>query len=202
MNCSRPLALSLVVLAIAAVATTAPALAATLEYRVLATSKTATMEKELNEAAAAGFHFAGVMGGETAMGGSEVVAIVQREAGTAADPAARYSYKLLAASKTSTMQKEMQEAADGGFRYVGQTVFSSAFGGEEVVVIMERPPAAEAGKYQYLLLATSKTSTMEKELAVAGENGYSFVGTTVSKTKLGGNEIVSILRRPALSAAK
>ena len=42
------------------------------DYRVLATSKTSTMEKEMNEAASAGFSFAGVMGGETAVGSKEV----------------------------------------------------------------------------------------------------------------------------------
>jgi len=189
----RPWIRSLLVMAFAA----APAGSAPLEYKVLATSKTSTMEKELNEAADAGFRFVGVMGGETAFGGSEVVAVVQREGGKTAEGAARFAYKLLATSKTSTMQKEMQEASDGGFHYVGQTVFSSAFGGDEVVVIMERPPAPEAQKYEFLLLATKKTSTMQKELSEAGEAGYAFVGTTVSKTAFGGNEVVSILRRPA-----
>ena len=33
-------------------------------YKLLATSKTSTMEKEMNGAADAGFRFAGVMGGE------------------------------------------------------------------------------------------------------------------------------------------
>jgi hypothetical protein len=36
-----------------------------IEYRVLATNKTSTMGKELNEAAEAGYRFKGVMGGET-----------------------------------------------------------------------------------------------------------------------------------------
>ena len=36
------------------------------------------------------------------------------------------------------MQNELQEAADAGFDYRGQTVFKSAFGGEEVVVILEK----------------------------------------------------------------
>src|SRR5262245_30198273 len=36
------------------------------EYKTLATSKTSTMEKEMNEAAQAGFVFMSVMGGETA----------------------------------------------------------------------------------------------------------------------------------------
>src|SRR5262252_7462574 len=43
------------------------------EYRLLATNKTSTMEKEMNQAAAEGFRFEGSMGGDTAGGGSEMV---------------------------------------------------------------------------------------------------------------------------------
>lgn len=35
-------------------------------YRLLATNKTSTMQKEMQEAGDAGFHFVAVMGGETA----------------------------------------------------------------------------------------------------------------------------------------
>ncbi len=97
-----------------------------IEFRVLATNKTSTMEKELNEAADAGFRFQAVMGGETAIGGNEAIAVVSR----GAEAKGRYAYKLLATSKTSTMEKELQEAADAGFEYKGQTVFKSTFGGE------------------------------------------------------------------------
>jgi len=107
---------------------------APIEVRVLATSKTSTMEKELNEAAEAGFRLSAVMGGETAIGGKEVVAVVTR---TGANDG-RFVYKLLATSKTSTMEKELREASDAGFEYQGQTVFDSMFGGQEVVVILER----------------------------------------------------------------
>ena len=161
-------------------------------YKLLATSKTSTLEKEMNEAADGGFRFAGVMGGDTAIGGKEVVAIMSR-AGEAVDK--RFQYKLLATKKTSTMQKEMQEAGDAGFEYRGQTVFASMFGGDEVVVILERDRQATPKLYEYNLLATKKTSTMEKELGEAGGSGYEFVGLTVSKTAIGGTEVVVITRR-------
>jgi hypothetical protein len=74
------------------------AAADTVEYRVLATNKTSTMEKEMQDAAAAGFRFAGTMGGETAFGGNEV-AVVMTRIGKAAP---RYEYRLLATTKTST----------------------------------------------------------------------------------------------------
>jgi hypothetical protein len=165
--------------------------AAPVEYKVLATNKTSTMQKEMQEAADAGFRFGDVMGGDTAFGGSEVVVIMVKD-GTPG----KHSYRLLATNKTSTMQKEMQEAGDEGFEYRGQTVFKSAFGGKEVIAILER---AEDGKikpkYEYRLLASKKTSTMQKELAEAGEEGFGFVGLTVAKTLVGGDEVVSILRR-------
>jgi hypothetical protein len=162
--------------------------------RVLATNKTSTMEKEMNEAAEAGFRFADVMGGETAVGGSEVVAVMTR----AADKSGSYHYKLLATNRTSTMQREMQEAGDAGYEYRGQTVFKSAFGGKEVVVIVERDKSIQSpARYEYRLLATKKTSTMEKELSEAAAAGYGFVGMTVASTAIGGTELVTILRRLA-----
>ncbi|HWQ54156.1 MAG TPA: hypothetical protein VN442_10765 [Bryobacteraceae bacterium] len=175
--------------------TTAPAGdARTYEYKVLATSRTSTMDKEMNEAAHAGFRFGSVMGGDTAGGGKEVVTVMYR--GT---PAAKpcCEYRLLATSRTSTMQKEMQEVADAGFVYRGQTVFQSAFGGKEVAVIMERDREDPAARYEFRLLATSRTSTMEKELAEAGLASFEIVGMTVGKTAMGGNELVTIMRRPA-----
>lgn len=171
---------------------TSVVMAQAVSYRLLATNKTSTMQKEMNEAAEAGYRFGGVMGGETAFGGSEVVTVMFRTA----EGAPLYDYRLLATSKTSTMQKEMQEAGDAGYEYRGQTVFSSAFGGDEVVVILERNRKATPELFEYHLLATSKTSTMQKELQEAGEGGFEFVGVTVGKTAIGGKEVVVITRRP------
>ena len=158
-------------------------------FRVLATSRTSTMQKEMQAAGDAGFRFASVMGGETAVGGKEVVVVMQR----LGEAAGKFEYRLLATNRTSTMEKEMQQAADAGFQYVGQTVFESLFGGKEVVVILERNPAAPPSPYQYRLFATTKTSTLEKELRQAGE--YEVVGMTLGETSIGGTELVAIARR-------
>src|SRR5690242_3683883 len=82
----------------------------TFEFRVLATNRTSTMEKELNEAAQAGYRFQAVMGGETAVGGKEVVVTMAREAGSSG----RFEYRLLATNRTSTMQRELSAAAEVG----------------------------------------------------------------------------------------
>lgn len=162
-----------------------------IEYRVLATNKTSTMEKELNEAAEAGFQFQAVMGGDTAFGGSEVVVVLSR----AGNSKGRFAYKLLATSRTSTMQKEMQDAADAGFEYRGQTVFKSALGGDEVVCILERDKDTAGEPSEYRLVATSRTATLQKELLEAGTAGFQVIGMTVAKTALGGKELVAIARR-------
>jgi hypothetical protein len=161
------------------------------DYQVLATSKTSTMEKELNEAAEVGFRFDSIMGGDTAIGGSEAVAVLKK-----VGPAGRFAYRLLATSRTSTMQKELQEAADAGFEYRGQTVFKSVFGGEEVVCILERDKDTASQRFDYRLIATSKTSTLEKELREAGAAGFEMMGMTVAKTMVGGKELVAVTRKP------
>jgi hypothetical protein len=113
------------------------------------------------------------------------------------NPSDPFRYRLLATNKTGTMQKELTEAGNEGFEYKGQTVFNTTFGGQEVVVILERDPLAKVDAWEYKLLATKKTGTMQKELAEAGAQGYEFVGVTVASTAFAGNEVVCILRRPA-----
>jgi hypothetical protein len=131
------------------------------------------------------------MGGETAFGGKEVLVIMGR---SAAAPG-QMAYKLLAASKTSTLERELQQTAAEGFEYKGQTIFESSFGGREVSVILERDKSVAPRNSAYKVISTSKTSTMQKELAEAGAEGYELLGMTVSKTAFGGNEVVCILRR-------
>jgi len=169
----------------------APPAPAVIEYRVLATNKTSTMEKELNDAAEAGFRFQAIMGGETAMGGNEAVAVMSRTGKLNG----RFAYKLLATSRTSTMEKELQAAAEAGFEYRAQTVFKSTFGGDEVACVLERDKDARPAGSQYRLIATTRTSTLQKELLDAGADGYEIMGMTIGKTAIGGKELVAIVRR-------
>ena len=45
----------------------------------------------------------------------------------------------------------------------------------EIVMIMEKSPNSSR-RYQYMLLATFQTSTLQDEIAQAVENGYEVVG--------------------------
>jgi hypothetical protein len=167
------------------------------DYLLLATNKTSTMQKEMNQAGVEGYRFEGVMGGETAAGGNEAVIVMSREIGSQGKIS--YEYRLLATRKTSTMQKELQAISDQGFDYKGQTIYDSAFGGREVVVILERDSLKKGPGDEYLLLATNRTSTMQKELNEAGKAGFAFCGITVAETSFGGKEVVTIVRRPRLA---
>lgn len=161
-------------------------------YRVLATNKTSTMQNEMQEAGDAGFRFVAAMGGETAIGGKEVVVLMEK----APEDTARYEYRVQATTKTSTLQKELQEAGDAGFQVVGQTVFESTFGGRETAALLQRTTgAARFDKHEYKLAATSKTSTMQKDLQELADQGFRAVGMTVGSTAIGGKELVVITRR-------
>ena len=162
------------------------------DNRMLATSKTSTMEKELNEGAAAGYRFSRVMGGKATNGGQVIIAMVK-------DPVAPRQeipkYRLLATTRTSTIQTEIQQLADGGYSYLDHTVFESATGGKEVVVIMELDSQKnQEPRSSYRLLATTRTSTMQKELQDAGAQGYALLGFSAGKTAVG-YEVIAILRK-------
>ena len=87
------LAVSLSVMSASAVSGMRSRAVDAIDHRIVATMRTGTMEKELNQGAAAGYRFQAVMGGETALGGKEVVAVMSRPTGGGGS---RYEYKLLA----------------------------------------------------------------------------------------------------------
>ena len=163
------------------------------EYKLLATNRTTTMEKEMNDAAAEGYRFQEVISGETFFGGSEALVVMIRP--TEEFSKGRFAYRLLATTKTATMQKELQAAGDEGYEHRGQSVFKKTFC-TEVMVILERDNKIRPRMWDYKLLATKKTSTMQKEVMEAAAEGYQFVGFSTGSTFFGGSEVVTIMRRP------
>jgi len=138
-------------------------------YMLLSTTKTSTMQKELDEAAAQGFRI--LVGSPT--NSAEMALFLEKVTA----PPGTYQYKLLATSRTGTMQNELNEAAEGGFRLLSRTMISKpqVLGRTEIVMLLERPPMAEK-RYDYKLLATSRTSTLQKEVLEAQDAGYVLVG--------------------------
>jgi hypothetical protein len=140
-----------------------------LKYKLLATIKTSTMQKEIDQVSAQGYRI--LVGSPTSE--AEMAVFLSRD-GTAELP---YKYKLLATTRTGTMQKELNEAANGGFRLMPSTMIAKKqlLGAAEIVMIMERPPKV-VKEYEYKLLATSLTSTLQKEVTEAETAGFAIVG--------------------------
>lgn len=140
-----------------------------LQYKLLATTRTSTMQKEIDETAAKGYRI--IVGSPTS--GSEMALFLSRD-GTVKEP---YKYKLLATTRTGTMQKELNETAAQGYRLIPSTMIAKnqLLGGAEIVMIMEHPPRTDK-QYEYKLLATSRTSTLLKEVTEAKNSGYVIVG--------------------------
>ena len=158
---------------------------------MLATQRTSTMQKELDKAASDGYRL--LAGSPTS--GSEIMMLV----GKVAQPKT-YEYKLLATNRLSTMQKELNQASAKGFRLLPQTVVGkrgtsggwalklvvptggAALAPDETVAVMEK--ATGSGKrYQYLVLDTTRTSTMQKEISQAVRDGYGVVAMSGSPEK-------------------
>ena len=136
-------------------------------YLFLATTTTTTMQKELDEASSQGFRV--VLGSPTTAG--EMAIFLERSA----QPPENFKYRVLATTLTSTMQKELNEAGAEGFRLVPQIVMAKKqVIGSEIVTVMERSPRSDK-HYEYKVLATNLTSTMEKEIAQAQSLGFDLV---------------------------
>lgn len=146
-----------------------PAPAGPLKYKLLATIRTGTMQKEIDEVSAQGYRI--LVGSPTS---SAEMAVFLSLDGTPEHP---YKYKLLATTRTGTMNKEINEMADQGFRLIPSTMIAKPqlLGGVEIVMIMERPPVVTK-RYEYKLLATNLTSTLQKEVTEAQDAGYRLVG--------------------------
>lgn len=131
-------------------------------YLLLATTRTGTMEEELDEAAALGFRVV-----TAAANPNEMVLFLER----VAEPPDTYDYRLLATTRTSTFQEELDAAAAEGFRVLSRTPICKDGIREQIVAILERAPG-DVRRYEYELLATSRTSTLQEEVSDAVATGF------------------------------
>ena len=92
-------------------------------------------------------------------------------------------YLLLAAERTTTMQREIDDAAAKGFRVFG----ASPTDGSEAVILLEK----STDKYQYRLLAATRIGTLQKEITQASNDGFTLIA--VART----GEHIAILERRA-----
>ena len=104
-------------------------------YLVLSTSKTTTLQKEIDEATPEGFRIVA-----TASGGGGQVALMKRTASKGED----FGYRVLGTTKVDTMEKELNEAAAAGYCVLPGTMLTRkrAFGPPEIVAFVERGSVA------------------------------------------------------------
>ena len=152
---------------------------------LISASQIETLGKELDQAGAKGFHIQ--MG--AARGNSEIVLMLERDINSPE----QHQFKVISTNATGTFRQEISEAGRQGFRAVGSTFMNKPgfLGiGSEVVVILERP-IKPSRYYEYKLLATNQTSTLESEWRTATTEGYRAIGMLVR------SEVMALLEREA-----
>jgi hypothetical protein len=134
---------------------------------LIATSRTATLEKELAAAAARGFRL------HSAAAADEYIFLMERQEAAGPPP----DYLVISTSKAETLQGEMNQASAKGyhlhpFSLIGKTRGLTAT--LEITVVMEkrdRPPV------EYRVLSTARAASFEKELVESAEQGWQLVAT-------------------------
>lgn len=161
------------------------------EYQFLAVKREGTLQKELSAVVAQGYRplemvrtldnsikrvaLTRVVPGGGLLGREERMLISVRELAPtthAAANAPKPEYKFLATRKVATLEKEMNEAAKEGFR------FHSSSPGLLTLMIRDTPEKTAQPRYEYKLLATLKTETMQKEMQGMGEKGFNYLSTS------------------------
>lgn len=141
-------------------------------YLYFGAEKYSSMEKNLQEAAQHGYRPISAQPMGHGDGHYEVGVVLQR-----VGPSVQSNqYKLLAATRDATLEKEMNEAVSRGYQalpatFVQKTTF---FGGEHGIVMEKRSGTPE--KLVYMVLSTTKLSTLEKKINQAVKQGYRISG--------------------------
>ena len=165
------------------------------DLRILATTRVSTMERELNEAAAQGFRLK-VVGDDIDSGEGLVDEIFALVLGNSRLD--RFSYRLVALKDLGTTEEEraraLTSAAAEGFRFRGLV---QAPLGRHAVLVLEHDADTEAARLEYLVLATVRLATLERELAEAAGLGYRVMAITMHGAgAFDSNDRIAILTRP------
>lgn len=179
---------------------------------VLDARKLSTMQKELDQAAAAGYRMkfaetldleVGVRASETkgtvkTRGSEEGYSFTTRSTEISVhldeiqvtmvkqgEPPGDYQYKVFSASRASTMEKELNRFGDQGFRLIPEsaTKRKTVIGVEELVLIMERS-IGSAIRYRYTVLATDRESTLQKEIDLTRKGGFNLRSVLLFRQRL------------------
>jgi len=132
------------------------------------------VETKLNEVASQGFRIT-----DFRVTGNSSANVTMEKTAT---PAEKYHYMIVHAILAGNVQKNMNKAAAEGYRLVPHTVAMLA----GMTLIMEKTPAANAGKYEYRVSSGMLMSNAEKHMAEDQQKGF----VVVEAGKLGGINLV------------
>ena len=160
------------------------------EYQFLSVKLEGTLQKELSKVVAQGYRplemvravdnsvkraaFSMIVpAGGLMMRKEERTLITVRELAPTTNAASnKTEYKFLATKKVATMEEEMNAAAKEGFRYHNSSP------GLLTLMIRDTSEKSTKPRYEYKLLATLRTDTMQKEMHEMVEKGFNYLSTT------------------------
>lgn len=159
------------------------------KYLLLSATRTGTMEQELTDSAKMGFRV--VLSASSGLG---MLFLLER----AATPPDLYEYKIVATTQLKTLERELNEVAAQGFRLIpGATMpKEKMIGPREVLCLLEKEPGGAAGRrYEYKVLGTARTGTLEKEIQENQKAGFELAGLATA------NEHTVIMERAVSGTA-
>jgi hypothetical protein len=152
------------ILAVIFIAGRAQATDSEADYQFINTQQSGTLEKELNQQAAAGWRLLLL---PKATESSTMGALLGKT-----DNGRKYEYKVLAATRIGTLEKEFADAVKEGFDYRGLITTTRILVGNESLLVLEREQGQSVARQEYIFLNTKKESTLEKEMDAAVSQGY------------------------------
>lgn len=149
------------------------------EYRFLTANREATMQQALDAAVSEGFHPVALSvnrdnNATSILFGIPVLRfdmILQRSVENPAAGMATREYRFLSTMKPGTLEKEINQLAQQGWR------FQQA--GLAIVALLSRDLKSKPEqRYEYQLLSARRTQTLQRELLQAGQQGWSYRGAS------------------------
>ena len=169
------------------------------EYQVLQTSRTSTLEKEINQAGAEGYRPIGLF-----IVLSDYYALLERTVGEsrqtteqAADLGSSPRFKLLVSMRLATVEKELRQAAASGYRALMTAAKESPAlltTGQMVLILLEK---TETSGYDYVVVGSKDPSDLRQKLQQAAAKGFQLMPQTLVR-RIGLTAMLTLLmeKRP------
>jgi hypothetical protein len=147
-----------------------PAQNARCQYLVIGTRTEGALRKEMKAGAAGGYSVV------AASCPAEIVVVMEEDAADVT----RKEYLILDSMRIGKLQRDIAEAADRGFRAMPRAFIYYSI---TSVAIMEKGPAT-ANAHECMIQETQKSSTLQKKIAEATEQGFHPVAMNTSRARL------------------